>query len=252
MTTTDAATVYIANAPAAGSNETLTNPWALWVDAGNVRIDDNLVWLSGTAFKGTLDHANSANRTYTFPDADITVPGTASQADVAAMTSTTLAITPNHNKWILATQVATTSGTEVNFTGLPSGIRQITMMFNGVSLNNTAALRIQLGDSGGIESSGYTGAAVNVAPTETVVAGTSGIDTGSYNAATTFTGQLHFSLMDAATFTWSIQGSLNTGGDAIIFGYAKATSAELDRVRITTVAGTATFDAGTINISYTR
>lgn len=39
VTTTDAATVYIANAPAAGSNETLTNAWALWIDDGAVRFD---------------------------------------------------------------------------------------------------------------------------------------------------------------------------------------------------------------------
>ena len=39
VTTTDAATVYIANGPAAGSNQTLTNSWGLWVDDGAVRLD---------------------------------------------------------------------------------------------------------------------------------------------------------------------------------------------------------------------
>ena len=39
VTTTDAATVYIPNAPAAGSNQTLTNALALWIDDGKVRID---------------------------------------------------------------------------------------------------------------------------------------------------------------------------------------------------------------------
>lgn len=39
VTTTDAASVYIANSPLAGSNETLTNAWSFWVDAGNVRLD---------------------------------------------------------------------------------------------------------------------------------------------------------------------------------------------------------------------
>lgn len=42
VTTTDAATAYIANSPAAGTNETITNAWALWVDDGNVRLDGNL------------------------------------------------------------------------------------------------------------------------------------------------------------------------------------------------------------------
>lgn len=39
VTITDAAALYIAGAPAAGTNMTLTNPWALWVDAGACRFD---------------------------------------------------------------------------------------------------------------------------------------------------------------------------------------------------------------------
>jgi hypothetical protein len=39
VTTTDAATLYVANGPAAGTNQTLTNSWGLWVDDGAVRLD---------------------------------------------------------------------------------------------------------------------------------------------------------------------------------------------------------------------
>lgn len=79
-TITNAATVYIGGSPIAGANATLTNSWSLWVDSGDVKIDDNLVlggnvvsdgnivWKSGTAFTGTLDHANTANRIWTLPD----------------------------------------------------------------------------------------------------------------------------------------------------------------------------------------
>lgn len=35
---------------------------------------NDIAWESGTAFKGILGHANTANRTYTFPDADGNVP----------------------------------------------------------------------------------------------------------------------------------------------------------------------------------
>lgn len=75
VTTTDAATHYIANAPLAGTNETITNAWALWVDAGNVRFDEDIIWLSGQTFaqRGILAHANTGIRTYTFPDADATL-----------------------------------------------------------------------------------------------------------------------------------------------------------------------------------
>lgn len=41
LTVDQAATVYIANAPAAGGSVTITNKYALWVDAGLVRMDGN-------------------------------------------------------------------------------------------------------------------------------------------------------------------------------------------------------------------
>lgn len=63
VTTTDAATLYIENAPAAGTNETITNPWALWVDAGDVRIDDNLTVTGSLTSSYTHTIVNTA--TYT-------------------------------------------------------------------------------------------------------------------------------------------------------------------------------------------
>lgn len=41
-TVTDAANVYIEGEPSAGTGATITNSWALWVDAGIARIDDTL------------------------------------------------------------------------------------------------------------------------------------------------------------------------------------------------------------------
>ena len=43
VTTTAAATLYIDNAPSAGTNQTLSNAYALFVDAGNTRLDGDLV-----------------------------------------------------------------------------------------------------------------------------------------------------------------------------------------------------------------
>lgn len=43
ITTTNAATVYIQGAPTAGTNQTITNPYAFWVDGGLTRLDGNLV-----------------------------------------------------------------------------------------------------------------------------------------------------------------------------------------------------------------
>jgi len=49
VTTTAAATLYISAAPTAGTNQTLTNAYALYVDAGNVRFDGNIIMASNTS-----------------------------------------------------------------------------------------------------------------------------------------------------------------------------------------------------------
>jgi len=89
VTTTDAATWYVPNSPLAGTNETITNPWAIWVDAGNVRFDDDMHWLSGQTFaqRGILAHANTGIRTYTYPDESGTIVTTAGAAFTGAVTT---------------------------------------------------------------------------------------------------------------------------------------------------------------------
>lgn len=64
VTTTNATTLYVANAPLAGSNETLTNAWSLWVDDGAVRLDGDLhiqADLVGTINKYSLAGSVSGN-----------------------------------------------------------------------------------------------------------------------------------------------------------------------------------------------
>jgi len=61
VTTTDAATLYINGAPTAGTNQTITNVYSLWVDAGNARFDGSY---SQTAGDMTLyDATNDGNPT---------------------------------------------------------------------------------------------------------------------------------------------------------------------------------------------
>jgi len=92
VTTTDAATWYVPNSPLAGTNETITNSWAIWVDTGNVRFDDDIYWRSGTAFNGIFSHNISANRTWTFPDVTGTITTNGDNLSVfAATTSAQLA-----------------------------------------------------------------------------------------------------------------------------------------------------------------
>ena len=147
----------------------------------------------------------------------------------------------------------TASGTSVDFNSIPSWVKRITIMFQGVSTNGASKVLVQLGDSGGVETSGYLGSVVfadlNVAATNF----SSGfiVDESTNSAAIRY-GTIILSLVNAATFSWAGFGNIARSDTAAISVSAgsKALSAALDRVRITTVNGTDTFDAGTINIIY--
>lgn len=154
------------------------------------------------------------------------------------------------------TAVASTSGTSIDFTSIPSWVKRITVMFSGVSTNGTSAKIIQIGDSGGIETSGYSGTGTvlgNGSGTSTAMS--SGFFASQASSATdVLSGQATISLLDASANTWSYSGIFGQAtATAIIYfaGGAKSLSpGTLDRVRITTANGTDTFDAGTINILY--
>lgn len=153
----------------------------------------------------------------------------------------------------LMTAQATTSGTAINFTGIPAGVKRITVMLNGVSTNGTSYVRLQIGPSGGVETSNYLGTST----TATAVVGslnfTSGFDIydGS-SAAHIRHGSIMFTLLNQSTNTWVIQGVIGFSDTArtAYLGGSKSLSGTLDRVRLTTVNGTDTFDAGSVNILY--
>ena len=50
---------------------------------------------------------------------------------------------------------ATTSGTDVTLTGIPSGTKAIYLMANAVSLTSHDSIDLTIGDSGGLETAGY-------------------------------------------------------------------------------------------------
>lgn len=159
----------------------------------------------------------------------------------------------------LGTEQATTSGTSIDFTGIPSGVKQVTISLVGVSTNGTSPFAIQLGDSGGIEITGYTfhtfttSTALNTS--DLGVTGASfRLNATARVAADLYSGTFILILENASTNTWGLSGSLvSSNGSAARMDIAagmKATSAVLDRVRFTTIGGTDTFDAGVMNIAY--
>jgi len=153
-----------------------------------------------------------------------------------------------NGRMVQGTAQNSTSGTSIDFTSIPSWVKRITVMFDGVSTNGTSPICIQLGDSGGIETTGYNGGSTNQTPS--YVANTVGLN---INAGTTAAAQImgHAILTNISGNTWVLSsGSQISANNITAAGGSKATSATLDRVRITTVNGTDTFDAGSINILY--
>jgi hypothetical protein len=155
------------------------------------------------------------------------------------------------------TKVNTTSGTSVDFTGIPSGTKRITLSFSGVSMAGTETMVVQLGDSGGAETSGYLGAAGNALPGGGGGAGTRfttnfPLYPAAITAAATLHGSMILTLLDAATNLWSAQWNIGfSDADTAAWGAgSKATSTTLDRVRLTTSGGATAFDAGSMNILY--
>ena len=148
------------------------------------------------------------------------------------------------------------TGTSVEFTSIPSWVKRITFMLNGVSTSSTSPMQIQLGDSGGYETSGYSGtnhvfisgvAAVTMSSAFLLT-----LNTTYQIAASLYSGSCIFTLVNASTNSWVVQGNISThtGTTSFMTSGSKSLSATLDRIRIIMLNGTDTFDAGSINILY--
>jgi hypothetical protein len=160
------------------------------------------------------------------------------------VTGTTGALYPIIN----GTAVASTSGTSIDFTSIPSWAKRVNVVLSGVSTTGTSPIIVRLGTSSGIDSTGYSGVCGNRA-LETFFT-TSFIFGTSITAADTSSGQMFVSNVTGNTWSeTSILGGSSANAPQMGAG-TKALSGALDRVRITTVNGTDTFDAGTINIQY--
>ena len=149
------------------------------------------------------------------------------------------------------TAVASTSGTAIDFTGIPSWAKRVTVMFNGVSLNGSSDLLIQVG-AGSITSSGYLGGGGYGVNSATSVASnyTTGFGVKIGAAAGVIYGTMQ--LVNISGNIWVSSSSGGYSNAAAFFGGGGNVTlgGTLDRVRITTVNGTDTFDAGSINILF--
>jgi len=147
------------------------------------------------------------------------------------------------------TAVASTSGTAIDFTSLPAWVKKITVMLSGVSTSGTSNILVQFG-AGAVDTSGYVGTGTRLSGgVSTSVSFTAGVGIPSDTAAATNTGV--FVLTTLGSNTWSVAAMVGGSNTATyVSGGGKTLSGTLDRIRLTTVNGTDTFDAGSVNILY--
>lgn len=149
-----------------------------------------------------------------------------------------------------ATPQVTTSGTQFDFTGIPAGVKKITIIFDNTSLTAADNILVQIGDAGGIESSGYvsTSGVITNGASSTTTTSTSGYVLFANTNARAIYG--HMTLTNVAGNTWdSSHVARNETTQVTIGGGGKSLSDTLTQIRITRT-GTDTFDGGQVNIMY--
>jgi hypothetical protein len=201
---------------------------------------------SGTGTFSIASPGTDTDRTLTLPDATGTVV-------LADATQTLTNKTIQGGAITLGTAVASTSGTAIDFTGIPSWAKRVTVLLNGVSFSGSAHILVQAGVSS-IQTTGYVSSGAYAGASSTLGT-TSSAGFVVYSGATVnviyatvqinlLTGSTWLSTHSGAILQSSTTPFLISGGGNVTLG------GTLDRVRITSTNGTDTFDAGTINISY--
>jgi hypothetical protein len=208
-------------------------------------------------------------RTYTLPDASTTLVGTDTTQTLTNKSATSLQstggtftsptiVTPTMSGTTLtfgnSAAVATTSGsTVVLSSSIPSWARKITITFAGVGSDGSAGVEVQLGDSGGYETSGYSGAVTSTTTGPTV--GTAALSSGfalsnSWGASLVVHGSMILTLLDTTSNTWVCQGVVARTDSAVTMHMAgsKTLNTALTQIRLS--AGANAFDAGSANVVY--
>lgn len=150
------------------------------------------------------------------------------------------------------TAQASTSGTTITFSAIPTWARRITVMLSNVSTDSTSPILVRLGTSGGIVTSAYASTSARMATGTTVVAdSTAGFIINHDNAGDFISGSMSIYALDNTAFIYSSDHSVKAGPLAVITGGGTITLSGLaTQLDITTISGTALFDSGTINVIY--
>ena len=171
------------------------------------------------------------------------------------VTAGTTIISGSGTAWVVSVSqtVSSTAITVVgiDFTGIPSWVKRITVMFNGVSTNGISYYMLRLGTSSGIVSTGYVSMLNILYSSIQFTASTTGFQAMAVAAADTHGGQIVISNFGLSN-VWVVSGAIAASStvSCVSSGFSPNLGGTLDRIRLTTVNGTDTFDAGSVNILY--
>lgn len=209
--------------------------------------------VSATGSNFVITYGSSVTSTGTMIAARYGYPAIATPTEVTTGTDNLKFITPSSLKGRLLTQGTQISPTTANadFTGIPSWVKRVTILINGVSSSGTNDFLLQLGTSAGVETSGYVGVSAKYANGNTTSIGavnSAGFNNDSIAASLNYGS---FVLTNISGNTWMVSATISRGNSVMyVITGSKTLSGTLDRIRYTTVGATDTFDAGTMNILY--
>ena len=176
-----------------------------------------------------------------------TLVATGSLTTSSSLTTGTGAV---YNGLQASTAQATTSGTSITFSSIPSWVKRISVMFNGVSTSGTSSILVQIG-AASVETTGYNSSSgfLNSGVSQNGTSSTAGFIISTLGASDTKSGIM--TIANISGSTWIASGTFKaTAAYTTWMAGDKAITGTLATLAITTVNGTDTFDAGSINILY--
>jgi len=210
--------------------------------------------------------AVAGSNTLTLPAATTTLVGltttdtltnktlTSPTVNSPTISSPTISGTPVMSASVITAAIAqaSTSGTSIDFTGIPSWVKRITVMFQGISTNGTSPYILRLGTSGGFVTSGYAAGGIYTGASTSGGNITSGLLLcgNAIDAGVIAHGHAILTNISGNAWVQSFTIGQSNSAYALMGGGSITLAGVLTQVRITTVGGTDAFDAGSINIFY--